>query len=141
MQIMDGSMRKLTFIAAACVIVSGVWIATVGAAAPKLTVSVKTLAPTSRVVRIVNRDQVTYREFVVESYKAPRITAATAANKPCPVSRNGVSTGVAFIWNYRATCRRALAPGQTLNIRLTTSRGSANFLVSVVVKGVKLRIN
>ena len=135
-------MRKFMFVAAACVIVSGASIATVGAAAtPKLTVSVKTLSPTSRVVRIVNRDQVTYREFLVESYKAPRITAATAANKPCPVSSNGVSTGVAFVWNYRATCRRALAPGQTLNIRLTTSRGRANFLVSVVVKGVKLRIN
>ena len=48
----------------ACVIVFGVWIGAVGAAAPKLTVSVKTLSPTSPVVRIVNRDQVTYREFL-----------------------------------------------------------------------------
>jgi hypothetical protein len=43
-----------------------VWVGLAGAAgAPKLSATVKTLSPTSRVVTIVNRDQVTYRDFVV----------------------------------------------------------------------------
>ena len=134
-------MRKFMFVAAACVIVSGASIATVGAATPKLTVSVKTLSPTSHVVRIANRDQVTYREFLVESIKAPRITATTAANKPCPVLKNGAFNGVAFIYQWKATCKSALAPGQTLKIRLTTSPGKGRFLVSVVLNGARLRIN
>ena len=125
----------------ACVIVFGVWIGAVGAAAPKLTASVKTLSPTSRVVHIVNRDQVTYREFRLESTRTPRITAATAANKQCPVLRNGASNGVTFIWSYRATCKRALAPGKTLDVRLTTSSGSGRINVSVVVNGVRQPIN
>jgi hypothetical protein len=141
MQVWRTPMRKFMIVAAACVIVSGASIATVAAATPKLTVGVKTLSPTSHVVRIVNRDQVAYREFLVESIKAPRITATTVANKPCPVLKNGAFDGVAFIYQWKATCKRTLAPGQTLNIRLTTSPGKGRFLVSVVVKGVKLRIN
>lgn len=131
-------MLRLTI---ACAVVFGVWIAAVGAAAPKVTASVKTLSPTVRVVHLVNRDHVTYRNFWVESVRTPRITAATAANKPCPVLRNGMSAGTTFIWRYKVKCRRVLAPGKTLDIRLTTSGGGGKILVSVVLNGVPQRIN
>ena len=128
-------------LAVGCVIVFGVWIAAVGAAAPKVTASVKTVSPTLRVVHLVNRDQVTYRNFWVESIRTPRITAATAANKSCPVLRNGLSAGATFIWRYKVKCRSALAPGKTLDIRLTTSSGGGRINVSVVVDGVPQPIN
>src|SRR5262245_13675366 len=97
--------------------VSSMWVAVAGAAtAPKLTVTVKRLSPTSHLVRIANRDQVTYKNFVVQSINKPRIHAATS----CAVQRDGNSAGATFNWRYQAHCRRTLAPGKTIDIRLTT---------------------
>jgi hypothetical protein len=107
-----------------CVAVAG------AATAPKVTVTVKRLSSTSTLVRIANRDQVTYREFVVQSINTPRIIAAT---KPCAVRRDGNSAGANFNWRYRATCRKTLAPGKTIDIRLRTSKGSGTIDVFVVV--------
>jgi hypothetical protein len=107
------------------------WVAVAGAAtAPKVTVTVKRLSPSSTLVRIANRDQVTYRDFVVQSINKPRIIAAT---KPCAVQRDGNSAGATFNWRYRATCRKTLAPGKTIDIRLTTSNESGRIDVFVVV--------
>jgi hypothetical protein len=121
-----------------CLVVVGGWIAGAVAAAdtPKLTATVTTVSPTSRLVRIVNRDQVTYRHFIVQSLRTPKIVAAT---KPCVVQRDGTANGTEFIWRYRATCKKALAPGRALNIRLTTEgRGRIN--VFVVVKNTSVTI-
>jgi hypothetical protein len=116
-------------------------IATVAVAGtPKVSATVKTLSPTSRVVHIVNRDRVTYRTFIVQSWNTPKILGAKET-KPCPVDRFGASIGLTFNWRYRATCKNALAPGKTLDIRLTTSRGSGRIEVFVVVKGVLSRIS
>ena len=122
------------------VVCLGALIGCVGAAlaadTPKLTATVKTLSPTSRLVQIVNRDDVTYRHFVIQSVRTPKILAAT---KPCVVQRDGTSNGVTFIWRYRATCKKALAPGRTLNVRLTT-QGSGRISVFVVVKNTPISI-
>lgn len=107
------------------------WVTVAGAStAPKVTVTVKRLSPTSTLVRIANRDQVTYRDFVVQSINKPRIIAAT---KLCAVQRDGNSAGATFNWRYRATCRKTLAPGKTIDIRLTTSNESGRIDVFVVV--------
>ncbi|MGH3127334.1 MAG: hypothetical protein ACRDPX_05395 [Gaiellaceae bacterium] len=131
-------MRRSAFV---CLIFAGMWIATVAiAGTPKVSATVKTLSPTSRLVHIANRDRVTYRTFIVQSWNTPKIVRARAT-KPCPVERFGASIGVAFNWRYRATCETALAPGKTLDIRLTTSRGSGRIEVFVVVNGVLSRIS
>jgi hypothetical protein len=125
----------------ACFILAGMSIGTVaGAGTPKLSATVKTLSPTSRLVHVANRDRVTYRTFIVQTVNRPKILGAKAT-KPCPVQRDGASIGVTFNWRYRATCKNALAPGKTLDIRLTTSRGSGRIDVFVVVKGVLSRIS
>jgi hypothetical protein len=67
----------------------------------------------------------------------PRIIAAT---KPCSVARDGSAAGATFNWRYRATCRRALAPGKTFNIHLTTSSGSGKVDVFVVVDRVLVHL-
>jgi hypothetical protein len=125
----------------ACFVLAGMWIATVAVAGtPKVSATVKTLSPTSRLVHIANRDRVTYRTFIVQSVNKPKILGAKAT-KPCPVQRDGASNGVTFIWRYRATCTKALAPGKTLDIRLTTLGGSGRIDVFVVAKGVLSRIS
>jgi hypothetical protein len=102
-----------------------------------VTATVKTLSATSRVVHIVNRDRVPYRDFVVQSAITPVILAATK----CAVERDGAFNGTTMAWRYRAKCRRPLAPGQAATIRVTTSskRGALSFFV--VVKGALLRID
>jgi hypothetical protein len=93
-------------------------------------VTVKRLSSTSTLVRIVSRDQVTYRDFVVQTINKPRIIAAM---KPCVVQRDGNAVGATFNWRYRAICRKTLAPGKTVDIRLTTSNARGNIDVFVVV--------
>src|SRR5262245_7986121 len=67
------SVRRVTIV---LLLLCGVWTAAAGAAgAPRLTATVKTLSPTSRLVRIVNRDQVTYRNFIVETQNKPQLLA------------------------------------------------------------------
>jgi hypothetical protein len=102
--------------------------------------TVETLSPTSRVVHIVNRDRIMYRDFVVQSTWTPRITGATAADKRCSVQPDGSSNGVTFIWRYRASCKRPLAPGRAFDIRVTTE-GGGKMLVFVGVNGALMRIN
>jgi hypothetical protein len=87
-------------------------------------------------VRIVNLDRVTYRNFVVQSVRSPKILAAT---KPCAVQRDGVAAGAEFIWKYTAKCKTALRPGKALNIGLTTE-GRGRIKVFVVVNNVSLTI-
>jgi hypothetical protein len=102
------------------------------AESPKITATLTTLSPTSRLVWIVNHGRVTYREFVAQSVNRPRIIAAT---KPCVVQRDANFNGATSNWRYRATCRRALAPGKALKIGLTTSRGNGSIAVYVGVNG------
>jgi hypothetical protein len=120
----------LRVIPVVCVGVLAGWLGTAGAADdPKVTATVKMLSPTSRLVHIVNRDDVAYRHFRVQSVRSPKIVAAT---KPCVVHRVGVANGLEFVWRYMATCKKLLAPGRTMNIRLTTQgRGRISVLVFV----------
>ena len=104
----------------------------------RVSATVTTVSPTSRVVRIVNHGHVTYREFVAQSVNRPRILAATG---PCVVQRDANFNGTTSSWRYRATCRRALAPGRVLKIGLTTSRGNGAIQVFVVVNGELVLIN
>jgi hypothetical protein len=109
------------------------WVAVAGAATPPkvtVTVTVTRLSPTSALVRIGNRDRVSYRDFVVQSINKPRIISAT---KPCAVQRDGNAVGATFNWRYRAMCRKTLAPGKTIDIRLRTSNGKGRIDVFVVV--------
>ena len=106
-------------------------------AAPKVTATVTSPSPTSRLVHIVNHDRVTYRNFVVVAPVKPEITKAS---KPCVVARDGGYIGTKFVWQYRAECRKPLAPGQAFNIRLTTSGPGGNLFVYVVVNGIRMRI-
>jgi hypothetical protein len=95
---------------------------------PKVTATVQTLSATSRLVQIVNRDDVPYRHFRIQSVRTPKIVAAT---KPCVVHRFGAATPE-FVWRYMATCKRVLPPGRTMTIRLTTEgRGRIDVLVFV----------
>jgi len=110
---------------------------TTAAAPPKLTATVRTVSPTSRVVRIVNHDRVTYRLFRVQSFDTPKITAAS---KPCITRADANFNGTAVSWRYQANCAKALGPGQTFTINLTT-RGSGRVDVYVVVKNVPSRIS
>lgn len=131
-------MRRSAF---ACLVFAGMSIATMAVAGtPKVSATVTTLSPASRLVHIANRDRVSYRTFIVQSWNTPKILAARAT-RPCPVDRFGASVGVTFNWRYRATCNTALAPGKALDIRLTTSRGSGRIEVFVVVNGVLSRIS
>ena len=107
------------------------------AGAPKVTATVKTTSPTSRLVRIVNRDHVTYRNFIVETQNKPVLVAVT---KPCAIERDGGSIGPINRWRYRAVCKKAVAPGKTFDIRLTT-KGSGTIRVYVVVKDVLVPID
>ena len=134
--------RKLAFVRhvtiVACLIVSSVWIASAWASgAPKVTATVTTPSPTSRLVHIVNRDHVTYRNFIVETQNKPQLLAV---DKPCAIERDGGFIGTTYRWRYRAVCKKAVAPGKTFDIRLTT-KGSGRIGVFVVVKDVLLRIN
>jgi hypothetical protein len=107
------------------------------AGTPKVTATVKTPTSTSRLVHIVNRDHVTYRNFIVETQNKPQLLVV---NKPCVIERDGGFIGTTYRWRYRAVCKRAVAPGKTFDIRLTTS-GSGRINVFVVVKNVLYRIN
>jgi hypothetical protein len=128
--------RHVTIVA--CLIISSVWIASGwGAGAPKVTATVKTPSPTLRLVHIVNRDHVTYRNFIVETQNKPELVAVT---KPCAIERDGGFIGTTYRWRYRAVCKKSIAPGKTFDIRLTT-KGSGRIGVFVVVKDVLLRIN
>ena len=121
-----------------CVLLSaGAFVAGVTAGAPKLRATVTSPSPTTRLVHIVNRDRVTYRNFVVVVAVRPEITKAS---KPCAVARDGGYVGTKFVWQYRAECRRPLAPGRAFNIRLTTSGRGGNFFVYVVVNGTRIQI-
>ena len=131
------------FVGAALVVSSAVvlfsaWVAAASAAGvPKVTATVKTLSPTSRLVRIVNRDHVTYRNFIAETQNKPQLVAV---GKPCAIERELGFVGTEYRYRYRAVCKRALAPGNTFDIRLTT-KGSGPIRVYVVVKGVLTPIN
>jgi hypothetical protein len=115
------------------------WVAVAGAATPpELTVTVERLSSTATLVRIVNRDQVTYRDFVVQTINKPRIIAAT---KPCLVQRDGNAVGATFNWRYRATCRKTLAPGKSIDIRLTTSNTRGKIDVFVVVNRALVHVS
>ena len=114
------------------------WIVAVAVAAtPKVTATVKTPSPSSRLVHIVNRDHVTYSNFIVETQNRPQLVAV---DKPCAIERDGGFIGTTYRWRYRAVCKKAVAPGKTFDIRLTT-KGSGTIGVYVVVKGVLSRIN
>ena len=126
--------RRVTVVVCLSVFVG--WLGAAGAAdTPKVTATVKTLSPTSRLVQIVNRDQVTYRHFRVQAVRTPKIVAAT---KPCVVHRMGTATPQ-FVWRYMATCKKALPPGRTLNIRLTTE-GRGRIEVYVIVDNISVAI-
>lgn len=113
-------------------------VAAAGASAPKVTATVTTTSATLRLVRIVNRDHVTYRDFVVESKNAPRILKAT---KPCSVvQRDGNYNGTKFNWRYRTECKRAVRPRKAFTIAVTTS-GKGPITVYVVVNDDFVRIN
>jgi hypothetical protein len=119
-------------------IVFSVWIASaVAADPPKVTATVTSPSPTSRLVHIVNRDHVTYRNFIVETQNTPKLVAV---NKPCAIERDLGFIGTVYRYRYRAVCKKAVAPGKTFDIRLTTS-GSGRVNVFVVVKDVLSRIN
>jgi hypothetical protein len=107
------------------------------AGAPKVTATVTSPSPTSRLVHIVNRDHVTYRNFIVETQNKPELVAV---EKPCAIERDGGFIGTTYRWRYRAVCKKAVAPGKTFDIRLTT-KGRGVVGVYVVVKGVLSRIN
>ena len=107
------------------------------AGTPKVTATVKTPSPTSRLVHILNRDQVTYRNFIVETQNNPKLLAV---NKPCAIERDLGFIGTVYRYRYRAVCKKAVAPGKTFDISLTTS-GSGRVNVFVVVKDVLFRIN
>jgi hypothetical protein len=125
-------------IAIACLMVCTLWtVAAAVAGTPKVTATVKTPTPTSRLVHIVNRDHVTYRNFIVETQNKPQLLVV---DKPCAIERDGGFIGTTYRWRYRAVCKRAVAPGKTFDIRLTTS-GSGRINVFVVVKNVLYRIN
>jgi hypothetical protein len=100
-------------------------------------VTVKRTSPASTVVRIANHDGVAYHQFVVQSINKPKIVAA----KACAVQRDGNSAGATFNWRYRATCRRTLAPGKVIEVRLTTSNESGKLDVFVVVNGALVHIS
>jgi hypothetical protein len=118
--------------------VFSLWIVALAAAGtPKVTATVKTPSPTSRLVHIVNHDRVTYRNFIVETQNKPQLIAVT---KPCVIERDGGFIGTTYRWRYRAVCKKAVAPGKTFDIRLTT-KGSGRIGVYVVVKDVLARIN
>jgi hypothetical protein len=80
---------------------------------------------------------VTYRSFVVQTLVKPAITAAS---KPCVVARDGAFNGTAFVWQYRAECKRPLAPGHAFDIHLTTTKERGNVVAYVVVNGDRKRI-
>lgn len=114
-----------------------VFVAAATAGTPKVTATVKSVSRTSHVVHIVNHDHVTYRKFVVQTLVKPVITAAS---KPCEVARDGNFNGTTFNWQYRAECKKSLAPGHAFDIRLTTTAQRGLFIVYVVVKGEPVRI-
>ena len=126
---------RVTLVLCLAGLVGGLGVA--GAAgAPKVTATVKPLSQTSYLVRIVNRDQAPYRQFVIQSVRTPKIVGAT---KPCAVQRDGVANGTEFIWRYTAKCNKTLAPGRTLNIVLTT-QGKGRLSAYVVVKSTLVPI-
>jgi hypothetical protein len=88
-------------------------------------------------VHIVNRDHVTYRNFLVETQNKPKLLAV---NKPCTIERELGFIGTVYRYRYRAVCKKAVAPGKTFDIRLTTS-GSGKMTAFVVVKDVLFRIS
>ena len=128
--------RRVTI---ACLCIASMWVDVAGAATgPKVSVTVKKLSPTSTLVRIANRDHVAYKDFVVQSVNKPKIVAAA---RPCAVQRDGNSAGATFNWRYRAACRKPLAPGKTIEIRLTTSTESGKIDVFVVVNNALVHIS
>jgi hypothetical protein len=133
--------RSVLRVASVCLLLSaGAFVAGATAAAPKLSATVTSPSPTSRLVHIVNHDRVAYRNFVVVANRSAKPTI-TAASKPCVVARDGGFTGITFIWQYRAECRMRLAPGHSFDIRLTTSRVSVRIAgVYVVVNGTRMQI-
>jgi hypothetical protein len=121
-----------------CIAVLGALPLSAGAQDPrKVTATVKTLSPTSRLVHIVNRDRVPYGRIVVQAIGSPRITAAT---KPCVIERDLGFEGTVSTWRYRATCKRSVAAGKTFDVRLTTA-GKGRIVVYVVVKGRLVEID
>jgi hypothetical protein len=105
-------------------------------ATPKVVATITNVTATSRVVHIVNRDRATHRRFVIQSINKPVIKAA----KPCGfIQRDGFSIGPIANFRYRARCRKALGPGKSFNVYLTTS-GCGRIDVFVVVKGQLLHI-
>ena len=128
-------MLRLTSV---CLVFSAVGlVAGAMAGAPKVTATVTSPSPTSRLVHIVNRDHVTYRNFIVETQNKPKLVAV---NKPCAIERDLGFIGTVYRYRYRAVCKKAVAPGKTFDIRLTTS-GNGKINVFVVVKDVLSRIN
>ena len=130
--------RLVLRLTSACLLLlAGGLVASAAAAAPKVTATVTSPSPTSRLVHIVNHDRVTYREFDVETAIKPVLIRAT----PCGgVRRDGASNGVTFNWKYTVTCKKALPPGHAFDIHLTTSPQRGNIFVYVVVKKVRTRI-
>ena len=107
------------------------------AGTPKVTATIAKSSLTDRLVHIVNRDHVTYRNFIVETQNKPVIVAV---NKPCKIERELGFIGTVYRYRYRAVCKKAVAPGKTFDVRLTTS-GSGRINVFVVVKDVLFRTN
>jgi hypothetical protein len=111
-------------------------VAAVSAGDVNVSATVKTLSPTLRLVHIVNRDKVAYREFVVQSINVP----IRAASKPCSVERDLSFSGTRNNWRYRARCKEPLAARRTLDIRVTTAT-TVKLVVFVVVGRVYTRID
>jgi len=107
------------------------------AGTPKVTATIAKSSLTDRLVHIVNRDHVTYRNFIVETQNRPMLVAVS---KPCKIERELGFIGTVYRYRYRAVCKKAVAPGKTFDVRLTTS-GSGRINVFVVVKDVLFRIN
>ena len=108
-----------------------------GASSPKVTATVTKTSATEQVVHIVNRDGVTYRKFIVETQNKPVLVAV---NKPCAIERDLGFIGTVYRYRYRAVCKKAVAPGKTFDIRLTT-KGSGRVNVFVVLKDVLFRVS
>ena len=123
----------MRLIAIACLMGCTLWIvAAAVAGTPKVTATVKTPTSTSRLVHIVNRDHVTYRNFIVETQNKPELVAVS---KPCAIERDGGFIGTTYRWRYRAVCKKRLAPGKRFDIHLTT-KGNGRVRVYVAVKNV-----
>lgn len=99
--------------------------------------TVKTVSPTSRVVLIANRDTKAYNDFIIKATDSPKVTAAS---KPCAVASDTFTSGGKKHTDYRVECKKAVAPGKTLAVTLTTSGGGA-ITVYASVNGVFTQIS